>query len=195
MKIYDLIIVALIGGVVLSQQCTSSQHQRCLCISPFPYCPCSSLTSTNTLNFNSNYRSHLVLSSGMGCRPCPADCLKCSTPTICTQCQLSFELVGSTCRGCPINCQKCANNVCSLCNEGFYLDYQLNCQTCPIAGTKVCTISSLISCLNNHWLDNNAANCIQCDPNCQQCSSTTRCSTCNQGSYLQSNFTCALCMN
>ena len=95
--------------------------------------------------------------------------------------------------GCPINCQTCSNGVCSLCGQGYYLDYQTICQSCPIAGTKVCTISSLISCLNNYWLDNNAANCIACDPNCQQCSSTTRCSTCLPAFYLNFNFTCSAC--
>ena len=84
--------------------------------------------------------------------------------------------------------------MCSLCNEGYYLDYQLNCQSCPIAGSKICTINSLISCQNNFWLDNNAANCIQCDFNCQQCSSTTRCSTCQQGFYLKVDFTCGACL-
>ena len=53
----------------------------------------------------------------------------------------------------------------------------------------------MISCQNNYWLDNNAANCIQCDPNCVQCSSTTRCSKCNDGYYLLSNFTCSMCMS
>lgn len=83
--------------------------------------------------------------------------------------------------------------MCSLCISGYYLDYQTVCQSCPIAGTKVCTISSLISCLSNYWLDNNAANCISCDPNCQTCSSTTRCAACLPGHYLRTNFTCAAC--
>lgn len=73
------------------------------------------------------------------------------------------------------------------------MDYQTNCQTCPIIGTAVCTISSLQSCLSNYWLDNNAANCIACDINCFQCSSTTKCSVCNQGFYLLSNYTCSQC--
>jgi len=73
------------------------------------------------------------------------------------------------------------------------LDYQTLCQSCPIAGSKVCTISSLISCLSNYWLDNNAANCISCDPYCQQCSSTTRCSVCLPSYYLTFNFTCSFC--
>lgn len=53
----------------------------------------------------------------------------------------------------------------------------------------------MISCLSNYWLDNNAANCIPCGINCQQCSSTTKCSVCRAGYYLLSNFSCGLCAN
>ena len=58
----------------------------------------------------------------------------------------------------------------------------------------MCTITSLISCLNGYWLDNNAANCIRCDPFCMLCSSTTRCSVCQEGYYLRNDFSCGSCM-
>lgn len=115
--------------------------------------------------------------------------------TVCTQCLSSFELSSGTCNPCPPNCQACSNGVCSTCIERYYIDYQANCQSCPIVGTSICTINSLQSCLSNYWLDNNAANCISCDPHCQQCSSTTKCTTCNIGFYLQYNYTCATCQS
>jgi hypothetical protein len=81
-----------------------------------------------------------------------------------------------------------------MCVSSYYLDYQTNCQVCPQIGTNLCTINSLLTCLPNYWLDNNAANCIQCDINCQQCSSTTKCSICNNGYYLlYSNYSCQPC--
>lgn len=52
----------------------------------------------------------------------------------------------------------------------------------------------MVSCLSNYWLDNNAANCVNCDRNCQQCSSTTRCNVCNSGFYLTSGGTCSACL-
>lgn len=177
----------------MAQQCTSDAYQRCLCYSGSPYCPCSSLTDTNALNFAATYRSHLVLVTGQGCRPCPSSCMKCSSLGLCSECRSAFELSGGRCVGCPINCGSCANGVCVSCLEGYYLDYQASCQSCPILGTKVCTISSLLSCLSNFYLDNNAAACVQCDPNCAKCSSTTKCSECLQGYYLTLEYTCALC--
>jgi hypothetical protein len=194
MKLIILFLIFKHLTLLLGQQCTALQYQRCLCVSVTPYCPCAALTTTNALNFASTYRSHLVAVTNYGCRPCPVDCLRCTSVSVCVECRAYYELVAGVCVGCPINCQQCANGVCSLCGEGYYLDYQTNCQSCPITGTKVCTISSLISCLSNYWLDNNAANCLPCDPNCQQCSSTTRCSLCLTGYYLTSNFTCGKCM-
>ena len=194
MKKLNIIILLLLAAFIShAQQCTSASFERCLCSTNTPYCTCSALTQTNTLNFASSYNSHLVSVTSQGCRPCSSNCLKCSSLTVCTQCLGSFELLSGQCSPCPVNCQTCSNGVCSTCISGYYLDYQTNCQTCPIIGTAVCTISSLQSCLSNYWLDNNAANCIACDPNCQQCSSTTKCSSCNQGYYLLSNYTCAQC--
>jgi len=182
-------------GLVGAQQCTSSSYERCLCTTSTPYCPCSALTPTNTLNFASTYYSHLVSVSGQGCKPCSASCQQCNSPTTCSQCLSSFELSGTACISCPVNCQKCSNGVCTVCVPGYYLDYQTNCQSCPITGTNICTINSLISCANSYELDNNAANCIQCDPNCLQCSSTTKCASCNSGYYLASNFSCQACQS
>jgi hypothetical protein len=193
MNILALAFFFLVFISTQGQQCTSSAYERCLCITSTPYCTCSALTATNTLNFASTYNSHLIAVASQGCRPCPSNCLRCSSLTVCTQCQSSFELQSGQCQPCPVNCQTCSNGVCATCISGYYLDYQTSCQTCPIIGTAVCTISSLQSCLINYWLDNNAANCIACDVNCYQCSSTTKCSICNQGFYLLSNYTCASC--
>ncbi len=188
-----IILIFACLDIVGTQQCTSSTFERCLCISASPYCTCSALTPTNTLNFSSNYASHLVAVTSQGCRPCPPNCLKCSSISNCTQCLPCFELQGGQCLSCSLNCQTCSNGICTSCISGYYLDYQRLCQICPITGTAICTINSLQSCLSNYWLDNNAANCIQCDPNCQQCSSTTKCAICLQGYFLQFNYTCSAC--
>jgi hypothetical protein len=192
-KLAIITLISIQFSITLQQQCTSSMHERCLCITSTPYCTCSALTSTNTLNFSSSYNSHLVSVVSQGCRPCPSNCLRCSSLNVCTLCLSSFELASGQCIACPVNCQACSNGVCTTCIAGYYLDYQTNCQTCPIIGTAVCTINSLQSCLSNYWLDNNAANCIACDINCLQCSSTTKCSICNQGFYLTSNYSCSRC--
>jgi hypothetical protein len=42
-------------------------------------------------------------------------------------------------------------------------------------------------------LDNNAAGCLQCDPHCQMCSSTTKCSLCLSGYYLSLQYSCSPC--
>lgn len=81
------------------------------------------------------------------------------------------------------------------CIGGYYLDYQANCQSCPVRGSSGCTINSLLACQGGYWLDNNAANCLQCDPHCQQCSSLTRCASCYQGYFLTSAFSCQVCLS
>lgn len=103
-------------------------------------------------------------------------------------------MVGNYCVSCPINCKQCKSGVCQSCIDGYYIDYQLKCQLCPLVGTKTCTIDSLLSCLSNYWMDNNGATCINCDVNCVTCSSTTKCSACNDG-YYELNYVCYSCRN
>lgn len=90
MNIIILVLCFELLPFLLAQQCTQLTHQRCLCLSSTPYCPCSALTPSNSLNFLSSYRSKLVAVASRGCRPCPPSCLRCSSLTICTECLGSF---------------------------------------------------------------------------------------------------------
>ena len=51
-----IIIGVALCQSVLAQQCTSPNFERCLCTTSSPSCPCPALTSTNALNFSSNYQ-------------------------------------------------------------------------------------------------------------------------------------------
>lgn len=170
-----------------------------------PLCRCQSITSDSTLNFSSSYKSHLILQAGLGCLPCPSSCLDCISPTNCTSCQEQFILVNNLCTNCPTNCRACKivnssstilfqSFQCTSCKVGYFLDSKFQCQMCPLDGSQICTADTLTSCLPNYWLDNNGATCISCDENCRQCSSTTKCSLCNDGYYV-SSYKCIKCMN
>lgn len=124
--------------IKLAESACPYPYERCICSGGTPACPCSQITSTGTINSSNTYYSHLVLvssvnpSSNYGCRPCPPRCLKCSATEICSQCFVEFELINNTyCVPCPINCQTCKSGVCQTCNNGYYIDNQLNCQLCP----------------------------------------------------------------
>jgi hypothetical protein len=82
---------------------------------------------------------------------------------------------------------------CLQCIPTYYLNSQSKCQPCPLLGSNICTVDTLISCLPNYAIDSNGATCIQCDVNCNTCSSVTKCNLCNDGYYLN-NFKCYKCM-
>lgn len=202
---FHILMMAFLNMIyrTLCQEC-AFPNERCICLTSTPVCNCPYITASSTLNFTTGYNSHLVMGTGLGCLPCPANCLSCTSINTCTSCRSEYVLIGNICAGCPINCKQCqlASTVvsgqpypliCTQCISTYYLDSQNQCQVCPLPGSNVCTVDTLISCLPSYYLDSNGATCISCDPNCNTCSSTTKCSICNDGYYMN-NYKCFKCM-
>lgn len=58
------------------------------------------------------------------CAQCQANCLQCTSPTVCTQCINGYGLYNNTCQLCKVGCQTCDGNLtaCFQCFPKFYYD-------------------------------------------------------------------------
>lgn len=90
----------------LTNTCDSCSLACITCTGSTQY-TCQSCNTGNYL-FASNYTcssncpSGYYKDAGFVCTPCPNECTLCSTPAICTGCQPSYFLSGSSCIGtCP----------------------------------------------------------------------------------------------
>jgi hypothetical protein len=120
--------------------------------------------------------------------------LSCNSTGTCTDCGqgLGYFLLGQYCYSCSqivtiSNCLQCSQanqQVCSICNDGFYLDSTGLCPACPSScltciGSTLCT-----SCQLGYTLpsDQSQNQCIQCLSPCATCYGTsTYCTTCISG--------------
>ncbi|KAL4507716.1 hypothetical protein ABPG73_012404 [Tetrahymena malaccensis] len=128
---------------------------------------------------------------------------KTETNNSCT-CNQGFILEGNVCNPCPQNCQICAStSICSTCLSSYYLDYKFQCGSeCPPTYQKdnskmTCTCQggsyenvnlNLCICDKGKVLDNGT--CVNCPPNCEECSSPNTCTKCSGTTFLNFDNTC-----
>ncbi|KAL4490794.1 hypothetical protein ABPG72_021848 [Tetrahymena utriculariae] len=106
-----------------------------------------------------------------------SNCFSCFPYGPCNQCQFGYRLstVGRTCD--------------PICNSSQYYDGSI-CQNCGQNCIK-CNQNGCLQCTNSqYYIDtNNQQNCIQCQiTNCSACSTDGKCSICNTGYQLSSDF-------
>ncbi|EWS75591.1 hypothetical protein TTHERM_000597660 (macronuclear) [Tetrahymena thermophila SB210] len=98
---------------------------------------------------------------------------------------------GGSCNSCDDGYNFSPQNTCqSICNSNQYLSSQLDCIDCGQNCIK-CNQNGCLQCTNSsYYIDsNNQQNCIQCQiDKCSVCSSNGKCSICNSGYQLSSDF-------
>jgi len=200
------------GTAACGSYCTTctSNTQCTVCIDPSfslttGVCSCPATTYlTNTTPLKCDSCSNII-----------AGCLTCShtTSTLCSGCQPGFypasTLPTTTCSACLFTCATCTNGTgCVTCNPGFSLNGSicdcnsgfidvatqsclacsavvLNCATC--LGTYPTTCQT---CNSGYYSSAGGSQCLSCPLNCNTCSSTGVCLTCNTGFSLKSSNIC-----
>ena len=109
------------------------------------------------------------------CKDCVAHCEVCSNSNTCSVCSSPFIPANGSC--CPIGCSGCNSAKCFGCYSGYLFD-ESKCNDCP---------SSCGGCPNG--ICNNVPSCPS---NCIVCSSSSLCSKCSEGFYLNGN-SCVKC--
>ncbi|KAL4480244.1 hypothetical protein ABPG74_020760 [Tetrahymena malaccensis] len=109
---------------------------------------------------------------------------------------------------CPQFCNQCQNQQqCQICNDGYLLNNQFQCQQCPTSDFQLDTNNDCV-CKNNMSLQNNSSSSCVCNPGysrdtnnicqscpqfCLQCNTQQQCTQCNSGYLLNSNKQCQSC--
>jgi len=126
------------------------------------------------------------ISSAGKCYKCASNCLKCNEKgCINGFCEKGFGIDGKGgCLKCADNCSSCANNLCSFCNNGFYLSAQKDsCVACSVNCLK-CDSKGCLGCKDGFYLS--SGKCVACTNNCSSCVSN-KCLKCLSGFKLSSS--------
>ena len=140
----------------------------------------------------------IVSGLSISCSPCPPNCVHCSSPTSCSQCETGYWLENGQCR-CPEgrgltptdskckrcsdgNCKRCFHNYsnCTECIPGFSLQNG-SCLACQQHNCDICFNASLCNlCKNGFGFV--GAQCVTCQVQfCVQCTFSQNCVACAKG--------------
>ena len=160
-------------GCIRTTDCSLCVDQLCKFCHDFVGCDqCvenASLQSNTTCTCKSG--TYLAEST---CKPCPAGCSICTSPTVCSSCSSGKYITPSTeCVACDPNCLTCTSAaVCQSCFSGALLDSAGKCFCAP-----------------SYYAKSSASNCVPCISPCLTCLSATACLSCPSNTRLL-NFTC-----
>ena len=112
------------------------------------------------------------LSDGI-CLACNPRCNKCGSLNLCYECKAPYSPFLGYC--CPAGCTGCDWDKCSECSEGLFND-GVSCVTCPLT-CSYCTGGICVP---------------KCPDSCSTCTSSTSCTSCKTGFYLDVS-TCPQC--
>ena len=133
---------------------------------------CQTTTSTECIGCISNYFPDTAYPTA-SCSPCPFACAMCTSFTVCTACDVGFELVGNDCL-CPSASStylNAAGNACLVCNQVI-----VNCNTCVHGIPTTCS-----GCDSRYSLSGDNLQCFACPLNCMTCSAGGVCTLCTLG--------------
>lgn len=101
------------------------------------------------------------------CDACPVGCSACASTTECTDCLTGYSMAANDlCKGCDGSCEECADEICTRCKLGFYLDASNQC---------------VDDCGEKHFHDFDAFTCGDCSTGCVSCMSAEDCFECERG--------------
>eukprot|EP00347_Sterkiella_histriomuscorum_P015864 403355394 len=167
----------------MCQKCQSTQYLNSTtlqCNDCPSNCATCSLNSDNNVKCDSCSSGFQLDSTTFTCRQsCNSTSVYNSNTKQCTQCQVGTWLnsTAQNCQSCPQGCYQCSANSlgqpeCSSCLSGLVLD----------SSTKKCKKS----CTTGQYFDYDTFECKSCSSNCDVCSSSSTCTTCNEQYTLQS---------
>ena len=133
------------------------------------------------------------LSGQSGCKICEID-YACSGENNRVQCAVNMgaDEGSSFCSACPNNCSDCQiPSSCISCDGGYYL-YDGSCFICP-AGYS-CNGITQIQCSQGQYSPQGSLNCYNCPAGCFACTSSTNCTSCQNG-YKLSDGKCVFSCN
>ncbi|KAL4453890.1 hypothetical protein ABPG74_003773 [Tetrahymena malaccensis] len=119
------------------------------------------------------------------CQICPSGCSKCTSSSICSQCQNGFQISGQTCTAiqCTSPCASCTSvpTFCTSCTGGLYLSPQNTCVS---------------QCPPGYFLNSSNMTWSTCPTGCINCSDAKTCSKCDsQKGYRIQGSSCTLCIS
>ena len=116
----------------------------------------------------------------------------------CLLCDLDYENINGECyaKNCKIkNCEECEEkDVCSYCEDGYYLENNSCKMTCDIENCETCSTPFYCDKCKKGYEFNGIECKLKCSiSNCLECNIFDKCNKCNNGYYLKSNGYCSKC--
>jgi proprotein convertase subtilisin/kexin type 5 len=119
------------------------------------------------------------------CTPCPAGCSACTSATVCTACEGTFNLLNDLCHP-PCSAgqyQNLGTGLCAACPTGCATCTSPTvCQSCSTNFTQIGS-GCFADCTSNQFM-NGAGTCINCPNGCDTCTSLNNCLTCSASYFL-----------
>lgn len=127
----------------------------------------------------------------LSCALCPVGAQSCVDQTTIQSCQTGYLKSSNSmfCTPCPSNCLSCpsSSSTCAVCATGYFLSSG-QCKACNVTNCAVCTAVGAnvfcTTCTSGYYKFNNTV-CSSCPLNCLSCTSSTICTGCNTGYYIQ----------
>ncbi|CAD8093460.1 unnamed protein product [Paramecium primaurelia] len=132
------------------------------------------------------------------CKTCDPKCIACTSLTTCQSCSVGYYYNGSECLACTLPCIECnSGSICTKCQNDLYKLSLSQCISCSLP-CRTCDQDVCKSCVNKYYFDSaeidTTKKCKLCISPCDQCTSSSSCTTCISGFYLDGT-SCLKCTN
>lgn len=117
-------------------------------------------------------------------KSCAFPCATCDASLNCLTCYGGYSLTGTNCTS-TIACN--SGSSCTACPLGYVLDAG-QCHQCTANGCLSCTFAALAQCKlcsSGMYLDSSTSLCSNCTTPCLTCQTSSICSSCMDGYYMQ----------
>ena len=124
------------------------------------------------------------------CSQCGSNCVHCTSPNTCTQCERGFypDDESGTCQKCSDNCDECVSNTnCTDCAPEFYPDNGV-CKQCADVCQECAgpTENDCINCDEGYYFSRPNRRCFKCHEGCLNCTGPNdyECTACTTGYFM-----------
>lgn len=160
----SIISIAILSLILASGSLQATETQTTGC--PSNCGLCTKETTPVCLGCNNGF----FLNNNKVCEACSADCLKCSSNTVCEECGggnylwnggcVSTCPTGTgkkkdfTCQFCKPNCLSCSKDAesCESCKQDYFIAFGGGCEVCPTTCTKCLDFGKCEKCISEYKL-------------------------------------------